>query len=104
MHAIPIILGVTRFDVPEHLLIELAAYVHTLEDATVAGFITAVFQCGNPPQSVATPSQGAGNIQHGLYYKIKTKTYSSLPACWLNLFHAELSPERYWSRRGPRSN
>ena len=36
MHAIPIILGVTRFDVPEHLLIELAAYVHTLEDATVA--------------------------------------------------------------------
>ena len=93
MHAIPTILGVTRFDVQEHLLIELTAYVHSLEDTTVASFQQYQFQC-NPPQSVATPSQGPGNIQHGLYYKIKTKTYSSLPACWLNLFHAELSPER----------
>ena len=35
MHAIPTILGVTRFDVQEHLLIELTAYVHSLEDTTV---------------------------------------------------------------------
>ena len=68
----------TRFDVPDHLLIELAAYVQSLEDTTVAS----LQQCFNAiHRNLSQHLVKALGILNMVYTtdKIKTKTYSSLP-------------------------